>query len=186
MSNPASSDTAGFELLKNSHRVVLLTPPDAPLFRALALELAGHGHSLILWLDRAATPNPGVRATLELQLEIEQAGGISLVHPWADLAAEAFGRIDVALAADPAAAQKIIEAAERLDRRLRPARLLILEPGPSLRKIAPASAADLERLKLTPSQAALGIRIHTLGVPQRMLAEKRFTEIIEWIMNFIK
>lgn len=121
MNNPAESRID--EPRSASHRVVLLAGADAPLARALALALAAQGHSLILWDAPAMSPE----GTLGLQLEIERAGGISLAAGGEGLAdaADAFGRIDSALAPSHEAARRIAQAAAPLERRLRPGRLLI-------------------------------------------------------------
>ena len=118
-----------------TRRVILLAgvwdqlSPLCPLARSLA----ARGHSLVLWDARPEAATPAARrSVLDLQLELERAGGISLAvtGPGLHGAAEAFGRIELAVAPDLAAVARVAEAAAGLERPRRPDRLIVLAAPP--------------------------------------------------------
>lgn len=133
-------------------RVMLLAGMAPARRRALALALAREGHSVILW-----APGEATEGLVELQLEIHDAGGISLAHggEGLDAPAEAFGRIDEAITDGLEAGRRCLAASGGLERRLRPGRAWIAlgegeaggeglgEAPPGVRvKVVPVTAGD--------------------------------------------
>ena len=88
---------------KDKHRVVVIVfEPVSGGFQVgcgLAVGLGGQGHTVGLWIPRLDS-GEALERLFTFQLEIEQAGGISLVHGGLDdkpldWAIEAFGRVDL-------------------------------------------------------------------------------------------
>jgi hypothetical protein len=121
---------------KNKHRVIVLTLEiEAEYFQVncnLSVELAKKGHTIGLWIPELDYP-AALERLFELQLEIEQAGGISLVHGGLDekpldWAIEAFGRVDLLVQPGKDHPAKI-ESLEYLKKAARPSIINLAEWG---------------------------------------------------------
>jgi hypothetical protein len=147
-------------------RVILAAVPGEAFARELLLALAARGHSFVLWLA-PSRQQPATDAVLDLQLEIARAGGISLVHEEESLgaAAEAFGRIDLALAGTEAEATRMVRALAGLERDRRPGRLLLLYAEGTPEGIQPMASRDLPAIA-----APSGVKLYLIGALGRSAA----------------
>jgi hypothetical protein len=150
-------------------KVILFQVADLLNCRPLALELAGQGHTLALWLQAPASVEPpDAQFLLDLQLAIERAGGISLTGPRQDKddspslawALEAFGRIDAAVVWGRQETALLGRAVAGLGRRARIRQAVVLLPEEPSRGLEPPRTDDLAGL--AESFGSSGIRFHGL------------------------
>lgn len=159
-----------------ARRVILLPDPLRPPLPALALALAGDGHSLVLWSTLAG---PGLDeasdALLDLQLAIGRAGGISLGVAGAAglaMAAQAFGRIDLAVALGAAEAARLSGDAARLERERRPGVVMALR-SPSSGSMEPA----LPEMTMGGMKQDPGPRVLPLDAPEPGAAAEEMARV---------